>query len=263
VSTDGQSSVSLLIAFALRRSTLSGYRRRLPVATLAPIGVRLSARTVRQLMETFRQFMAPYEGYATAFMCISTFIAFIYLLYVYTAPARRREWEAQERRKQQIKEDWARIKSNSTRTTEDSPKGPTILESLVGAFTAYHNSSPEEKNQLKQELGDSFPFSRTYLNSKTNHIVVVGSIIVTYEFAGLKFISASKEDIARIDGRIREVIIANSTADLRRLEAPLGIKIVDIQGQINSTSTPHNEQSREPDDTSGTQKSKGLKDVIL
>jgi hypothetical protein len=35
-STDGQSSVSLLIAFALRRFTLPGYRRRLPVATARP-----------------------------------------------------------------------------------------------------------------------------------------------------------------------------------------------------------------------------------
>lgn len=37
-STDGHSSVSLLIAFALRRSTLSGYRRRMPVARARPIG---------------------------------------------------------------------------------------------------------------------------------------------------------------------------------------------------------------------------------
>jgi len=37
-SSDGHPSVSLLIAIALRRSTLSGYRRRMPVALARPIG---------------------------------------------------------------------------------------------------------------------------------------------------------------------------------------------------------------------------------
>jgi hypothetical protein len=41
-STDGHPSVSLLISFAiafvLRRSTLPGYRRRMPVALARPIG---------------------------------------------------------------------------------------------------------------------------------------------------------------------------------------------------------------------------------
>ena len=37
-STDGHPSVSLLIAIALRPSTLPGYRRRMPVARARPIG---------------------------------------------------------------------------------------------------------------------------------------------------------------------------------------------------------------------------------
>lgn len=37
-STDGHPSVPLLLAFALRRSTLPGYRRRMPVAFARPIG---------------------------------------------------------------------------------------------------------------------------------------------------------------------------------------------------------------------------------
>jgi hypothetical protein len=37
-STDGHPSVSLLLAIALRRSTLPGYRRRMPVALARPIG---------------------------------------------------------------------------------------------------------------------------------------------------------------------------------------------------------------------------------
>ena len=37
-SIDGHPSVSLLIAIALRRSTLAGYRRRMPVALARPIG---------------------------------------------------------------------------------------------------------------------------------------------------------------------------------------------------------------------------------
>ena len=37
-SSDGHPSVSLLIAIALRRSTVSGYRGRMPVARARPIG---------------------------------------------------------------------------------------------------------------------------------------------------------------------------------------------------------------------------------
>jgi hypothetical protein len=37
-SSDGHPSVSLLIAIALRRSTLAGDRRRMPVAIARPIG---------------------------------------------------------------------------------------------------------------------------------------------------------------------------------------------------------------------------------
>lgn len=41
-STDGHSSVSLLISIVLRLSTLSGYRRRMPVALARPYRGTLS-----------------------------------------------------------------------------------------------------------------------------------------------------------------------------------------------------------------------------
>jgi hypothetical protein len=41
-STDGHPSVSLLLAIALRRSTLPGYRRRMPVALARPYRGTLS-----------------------------------------------------------------------------------------------------------------------------------------------------------------------------------------------------------------------------
>jgi hypothetical protein len=148
---------------------------------------------------------------------------------------------------------------------ESSDYDVEMLRKIFTNAANYEKNHPPDQNVSQEDLenisenikGAATWFSRFFrLRTKTDHILVVGSTIITYQFSGNKHLKHSDRDVSALEDRIREILAANPKADLARLENTLGISIVDIQRHSDSaggTQKPREQQSDPPK----------LKDTIL
>ena len=102
---------------------------------------------------------------------------------------------------------------------------PALAPAFMNVVKAYGNLSPDEQKLVTQQISEKIaPFANVLNTIIPSTVITAGSFVVTYRNITFKLTPE------QIQAKLTEIVDANPNTDIKKLQGPLGIQIVDVQG---------------------------------